>query len=202
MYFPELVRRKNYKTKSDGKNYITYSTYYEEIAEDCQHRCVYCDVLIAELGGESMHLDHFRPQKHFLHLASDPTNLVLACPYCNQLKSDLWPEKDGTSENGVNGFVDPFGCRLLDYFQVEDGGALLPLQPPAQYIIGILALNRPTRKQIRRARLIKARAMGLLDQVQSEIINLAVANEAEIRQRLPVLSDALARIRDMLHTVL
>jgi hypothetical protein len=202
MYFPEMMRRRNYKKKENGENYLTYSIYYDEIAEDCQYRCVYCDVMISELGGESMHLDHFCPQRHFAHLENDPMNLVLACPKCNQLKSDWWPEKDGTSQNGVNGFIDPFSSRRLDYFRVEESGLLVAIKPPSQYIIKLLALNRPTRCQIRRARRIKATAFKLLDQVIDEMARLSGASDLEIKEKLPILSNALAKIREMLQVVI
>ncbi|WP_167351325.1 HNH endonuclease [Collimonas fungivorans] len=198
MYFPKIARRTAYKTKKNGERYATYSAYYEEIAEDCQHRCVYCDVLVVEVGGESMNLDHFRPKNHFPELENDPCNLVLACPKCNQLKSDWWPEKDGTAQDGLNGFVDPFNEHLLDYFRIDEGGNLESLRKPSQYMIDLMALNRPTRRHIRRARSLRAAAFALFDQINAEISTLSTRPSDEVLVRLPILSDALVSIRQML----
>lgn len=198
MYFPKIARRPAYKTKKNGEKYTTYSAYYDEIAEDCQHRCVYCDVLVAEVGGESMNLDHFRPQKHFPELENEPENLVLACPKCNQLKSDWWPEKDGNAKDGLNGFVDPFSEQLRTYFDVDERGSLNPLRQPSRYMIDMMALNRPTRCHIRRARSVKAAAFVLFDKINDEISVLLAQPTEEIKMRLPVLSNALVKIRRML----
>jgi hypothetical protein len=198
MYFPAITRRLAYKTKIDGTKYASYSAYYDEIAQDCAHRCVYCDVLIAEVGGESMHLDHFRPQKYFPELGNDPCNLVLACPRCNQLKSDWWPEKEGTANGGLNGFVDPFKEPMLKYVDVDNAGNLRPLSHPSRYMIDLMALNRPTRRNIRRARAIKAKAYALFDHINGEIEALNSLSEDEMRLRVPILSDALRKIRIML----
>lgn len=198
MYFPAISRRLAYKTKADGTKYAAYTAYYDEIAQDCAHRCVYCDVLIAEIGGESMHLDHFRPQKYFPELGNDPCNLVLACPRCNQLKSDWWPEKEGTANGGLNGFVDPFLQPMLNYVKVDSTGSLVSINNPSNYMISLMALNRPTRRNIRRARAIKAKAYELFDQINDEISNLILLPDDEMRLRIPVLSDALRTIRKML----
>ncbi len=198
MYFPVISRRAAYMTKRDGTKYASYSVYYDEIAQDCAQRCVYCDVLIEEVGGESMHLDHFRPQKHFPELENDPCNLVLACPRCNQLKSDWWPEKEGTANGGLHGFVDPFEESMLKYFEVDDAGVLQPLSHPSKYMIGLMALNRPTRRNIRRARAVKAKAYALFDKINNEIELLASFSDDEMRLRIPVLCDALRKIRSML----
>src|SRR5438093_993552 len=109
LFFPGLTRRATYARKDDG-SYYRYERYRQEIREDCQLRCVYCDIHENECGGiESMHVDHFRPRVHFATLANDPNNLVWTCPGCNRLKSDNWPAL-GTEESyvGDEGFIDPF----------------------------------------------------------------------------------------------
>lgn len=201
MYFPQIKRRSVYKVKKDGEKYLTYSAYYDEIAEDCQNRCVYCDVLAAEIGGESMNLDHFRPQKHFPELGAEPTNLVLSCPKCNQLKSDWWPEKDGTANGGQNGFVDPFSEHMLTYIKVENSGLMTSLKIPSQYMIDLMALNRPTRQQIRRSRKVRADAFQLMDSICCELIAMSAKPLSEIQPRLLVLSNALKDIRALLERI-
>src|SRR6516225_5444715 len=111
MFFPILTRRGVYSVKADGSFYV-YSHYKTEISEDCQHRCVYCDVTANEVGGhEAMQLDHFRPESfpEFESLINDPRNLHYACGRCNLWKSDWWPARGSdATHNGTEGFVDPF----------------------------------------------------------------------------------------------
>src|SRR6266478_6822060 len=92
-FFPLLKRRDPYEKKDTGE-YYHYTHYRVVIAEDCQGRCVYCDVHEDEIGGrECMELDHFRPYSitEFNHLEHNPLNLHHSCRRCNLLKSNHWP---------------------------------------------------------------------------------------------------------------
>lgn len=142
-HFPSLHRRLQYKYDSTYQ----YSAYRQEIREDCEYRCVYCDAHEEEIGGELMfHLDHFRPQKHFPNLVHVPANLVWACCRCNLLKRDHWPALglsiQETIKDGI-GFIDPFGVDRNVYLALQVDGKLQALKPPGQYLIEKLALNRP-----------------------------------------------------------
>ncbi len=153
VFFPKIERRDNYSTKANGDNYVDYHHYAEEVAEDCQQRCVYCDITLTEDGGEGMQLDHFRPQKHFPELGSDPYNLVLSCANCNRLKSAHWPIKDGdNSHDGSAGFVDPFEEDRMTVFNVSIAGSVETIKGPAEYEIKLLHLNRPSRVAVRQRR--------------------------------------------------
>lgn len=153
IYFPKLARRKNYS------NYTRYGKYRLEIREDSQYRCVYCDIHELELGVDKetrdhrMTLDHFRPKSLFSSLENDPKNLVLSCETCNGKKGDDWPAygRAGTVDGGA-GYIDAFSDDRLDYFEVRVDGSLKPLKPPAQYMIKVLMLNRPSAKRIRKRR--------------------------------------------------
>ncbi len=107
-------------------------------------------------GREQMQLDHFRPytRKGFEDLEDDPKNFHHACGRCNLLKSDKWPSSHATEpHDGVVGFVDPFADNRGLYFSVEGDGELKPLRPPAQYLLRVLALNRPHLKLLRQRRI-------------------------------------------------
>ena len=109
MFYPPLKRNPPYQVKSNG-DYYHYSYYKSVIELDCENRCVYCDTIISEAGGEGFHLDHFRPQHFFENLKNDPTNLVISCSKCNLYKGKHWPIPidDDRSHNGCSGFINPF----------------------------------------------------------------------------------------------
>ena len=158
LFFPELTRREAYSVKANGTFY-TYSHYRSEIAEDCQHRCVYCDAKADEVGGaEAMQLDHFRPESfpEFKHLANDPRNIHYACGRCNLWKSDWWPARgsEGT-HNGSEGFVDPFADDRRAYFEVLPDGRIQSLRPPAAYLIRLLRLDREFMRKLRELRILR-----------------------------------------------
>lgn len=157
LFFPRISRRDAYVGKGPGKT-SSYADYRSEIETDCKQRCIYCDVAIDEHGFEGMVIDHFRPEKHFKSLASDPLNLVLACPKCNRSKWDHWPcDKDvgSPSFKGELGFVDPFIHDRNEFFNVQRDGSLEGTQPPSFYMIELLKLNRKARIQVRRRRIVR-----------------------------------------------
>ena len=160
--------------KANGEFYV-YSHYRTEIAEDCQHRCVYCDAEADEVGGaEAMQLDHFRPESfpEFELLINDPRNIHYACGRCNLWKSDWWPARgsDGT-HNGSEGFVDPFAENRKAYFQVDFDGSIQPLRAPAGYMIRLLRLDRQFLRKLRELRILR-------DQWRQQVIRMRHKAEA------------------------
>lgn len=167
MFFPKLSRKaaQHYHNRN-GVFYANYRDNYKKIAEDCEHRCVYCDITIDEQGGDEMHLDHFRPQEHFTNLSQNPFNLHLACPKCNILKSSDWPCTKTTgapSFIGARGYLDRFAHDVFNYLHVDNTGHLIAIGGPVKYMIGMLQLNRPARVNTRRKRILDARRASLLN---------------------------------------
>lgn len=165
-FFPLLSRRKSYNVQTN------YNGYRQEIREDCQYRCVYCDGHEIEIGGERiMTLDHFRPKRCYPQLENDPNNLLLSCRTCNELKGHDWPAygKKGTID-GEAGYIDPFELDRNDYFYVEVDGNLSPKKHPATYIIYTLDLNRRFLRRIRVLRATLSKSLPKFDeQLTSEI---------------------------------
>ncbi|NOQ22596.1 MAG: hypothetical protein GQ565_08110 [Candidatus Aegiribacteria sp.] len=181
LFYPTIKRRSTYIGKGDGQ-VSRYSDYRDEIQEDCGNRCVYCDIKHAEIGYEGMHLDHFRPQKHFPGLTDNPTNLVLACPKCNSFKSYKWPafkRINACSHEGKTGFIDPFEESRKEYFAVSTDGSLLPLMDPAEYLIILMKLNRTARIQVRRNRIIRHEMKKLSGKLENLISDLITDWKAE-----------------------
>ena len=179
-FFPDIVRSTQYVTRADG-NYYEYSHYRGETYADCQNRCVYCDVVSSELGFEGLVLDHFRPQKKFPNLINNPSNLVSSCQKCNRLKSDHWPIDVANVEthDDVVGFIDPFLPGRAQYFQLESSGKINANRGPATYLIGLLLLNRESRKLVRRKRIVRFRLNSIFERLDREIDNLNLILDAD-----------------------
>jgi len=148
LYFPKLKRRAKYSI------FTSYRQYRQEIREDCQGRCVYCDVHENEIGGqEFMTLDHFRPKDKYTGLQHDPTNLLWSCTICNSSKANCWPAYGSTKTHVKRrGFVDPFSEDLHGYFDVAADGSLIALKHPSTFMINRLKLNRTGAKRVRAKR--------------------------------------------------
>jgi hypothetical protein len=69
------------------KNYRRYRPW---LRDEFSFRCVYC--LEREVWRDrrkQMHIDHFTPQAIRKDLKAEYTNLLYACPACNEIKSDV-----------------------------------------------------------------------------------------------------------------
>jgi len=195
MFYPQIFRRKQYKVSSLGTPFADYRAYHEEISEDCNFRCVYCDILLRENGGEGMHLDHFRPQKSFPELSKSPENLVLACAKCNLLKSDFWPDENLSPSH----FIDPFTITRADHFNVIEDGKVLGLSAQSNYMINIVSLNRLSRCTVRKMRILKNEASRLIAHIENELFNLDITSPDFQVQHIHRLGSALKEIRLMLN---
>lgn len=204
LYFPQLKRQsiQNYYSNK-GSFYASYNcrSNYEKVSEDCQFRCVYCDVLIDECGGDPFSLDHFRP----IHIFGDkfngilkvhPYNLYLSCQKCNVLKSNDWKgcteTQDGYSFHSRLGYIDRFNDDINLYIKVDNEGRLecVNNSGPGKYMIGKLLLNRTNRVYIRKLRQVKAKAENvqeILIQKQQEFMDEWQAgnfSDEEVRQKM------------------
>ncbi|MCE9891428.1 HNH endonuclease [Kluyvera intermedia] len=207
MFYPKLTRRNNYSVKKGG-GYYRYSYYRQEILDDCQSRCVYCDLLLEEHAYEGMHLDHFRPQDYFKTITNDPNNLVISCPKCNILKSNHWPcdknQVTTPSHNDKVGFVDPFIENMSDYFSVDPDGILKPLKNPGLYMLGILDLNRQARIFSRRKRIQLNTIKELfkaLDEKTDELF-LLITDEKISKELASVKYTGITKLRESLRELL
>lgn len=166
MFFPKLKRRAEHEYHNTlGGFYADYRKNYKKVSEDCQHRCVYCDITVEESGGDEMHLDHFRPQEHFEELSTHPYNLYLACPKCNILKTSDWPSSkrpQGPTFVGRIGYLDRFNHDCNIFLRVEKDGRIIATSGPTEYMIKKMHLNRPSRINVRRKRFIEQRKTQLL----------------------------------------
>jgi len=181
MFYPKLTRRQeDFYYNNRKKFYADYSQNYVKVAEDCQFRCVYCDITIEESGGDEMHLDHFRPQEHFPDLSTHPFNLYLACPKCNGLKTSDWPcskEHGAATFIGGVGYLDRFNHDAETFLRVDNAGCIVAVAGPVGYMIKKMHLNRPSRVNVRRKRQVEFRKTRLLQGVLELTKKLKAAEE-------------------------
>jgi hypothetical protein len=176
LFFPSISRRVDYPKSNRGEFYADYSVYREHIRQDCLGRCVYCDSHENENGGpRHMNLDHFRPKSlpRFARLINDPGNLVWTCAGCNGLKGNKWPDENSDDcIIGNIGFVEPFSENYKIYFDIQSDGSLKSKKAPAEYMIAVLALNRPSKRKIRELRLVKCQIIKEFDEQIGRISKL------------------------------
>lgn len=170
LHFPKLYRQSielYYSQKGQFYARSNYQQNYARVAEDCKHRCVYCDATEKECGGEPFSLDHFRPRASFATkfkgvLIFHPYNLHLSCQKCNVLKSNDWQgcliDIEGPTHCNGKGYIDRFVQDISDFLEVNRSGRIRAKQPhtnyksPGNYIIERLRLNRPNRVYLRNKR--------------------------------------------------
>ncbi|MGR4050481.1 hypothetical protein [Kosakonia cowanii] len=173
IFYPQLKRKNlEYYHNRNGVFYSNYLENYPKIADDCLHRCVYCDATEKECGGDNFSLDHFRPKQVFINLfngilITHPHNLYLSCQKCNVLKSNDWKGStdilDGPSFINKQGYIDRFKDNFSDFMDVLPSGEIISINNdgPADYMIKKMLLNRSNRVFLRRKRIVDVKIQEL-----------------------------------------
>ncbi|MCU6193892.1 hypothetical protein [Enterobacter sichuanensis] len=196
IFYPKLVRKEpqHYHNKN-GVFYANYLENYNNVAEDCLHRCVYCDATEMECGGDNFSLDHFRPKQVFVNLfngilITHPHNLYLSCQKCNVLKSNDWKgsidEIDGPSYINKQGYIDRFKDNTSDFMKVTESGEIISVndEGPADYMIKKMLLNRSNRIYLRKKRIIDSKINELNKIITDKMENLILYfNTEEVDNR-------------------
>lgn len=109
-----------------GEKWRTNKTNKKYLAQDFNHRCAYCDDWDRYNGGaRSYHVEHFAPKEKFPALKYTYDNLLYACPYCNEAKSDKWPsDSPKISVVDNKGFIDPCTDDYYKYIYRNDDGSI------------------------------------------------------------------------------
>lgn len=105
-----------------GERWITNKTNKKYLAIDFKHRCAYCDDCDSTYNGENSYaVEHFAPKGKFPHLRYTYDNLLYACSYCNEAKSDDWPSKSpAITVVGDCGYIDPCKKEYYDHLDRDD----------------------------------------------------------------------------------
>jgi len=122
-----LFRETLPERRTDIVNKTRYQSYRQELQEDFNARCGYCDD--HESWKNSFYeIDHFIPKillsenEH-----ADYNNLVFSCRYCNNSKSNKWPTNDRVHCNdGKIGFIDPCNGEYDIQFERNLKGEIIP----------------------------------------------------------------------------
>jgi len=134
--------RSQLPTRTFTKQYKDYKRYKKHLQKDFNEKCGYCDDHDRYMGGiGSYQIDHFAPKK-FSTLVNQYQNLVYACPFCNNAKSDKWAsnEEDKSVVND-EGFIDPCSEQYESHLDRSEKGKIVPLTNLGKYMHANLDLH-------------------------------------------------------------
>ena len=185
---PDILRRKadewlirsNNSTTKNQKNRIQRKISHRQIRDALEEmfhsKCAYCEHKIAT------QIEHYRPKSEFPELAFTWSNLLLACPDCNGIKSDQFPE---TEDGGliVNPCEDePDDHLRFDYNPVDKTASVYGKTSRGEITEKLLQLNRDDLRKHRSEHIKKLMViehLALSDPKAQNILNEAVQGVAE-----------------------
>ncbi|CAN2043666.1 HNH nuclease domain-containing protein [Candidatus Magnetomoraceae bacterium gMMP-1] len=120
-------REKTPERRTDIVNKSRYQDYKQELREDFNTRCGYCNDHEG-LRNTFYEIDHFIPKILLKkNEYADYTNLVFSCRYCNNSKRKKWPTNDRDKCNdGKIGFIDPCNKNYDSQFTRNSIGKIIP----------------------------------------------------------------------------
>ena len=120
-----------------GDKWKTNKTNKKYLRVDFHSRCAYCDDLDFYYGGETtFHVDHFAPKEKFPDLIHRYENLLYACPYCNEAKSDKWPSSNSeVNIVGNIGFANPCQAEYDKHLARNSDGTISPTSKVGEYMV-------------------------------------------------------------------
>ena len=138
--------RKHHPTNTCSKVYRNYRSYKDPwLINDFFNRCGYCNDHDTWAGGKrGMQIDHFAPKKKFPEQENVYDNLVYACFYCNNHKSDDWVTdayNKPVSVDKKKGYIHPRNEEFAVVFNRDEYGKINPLTDIADYMFKQLCLG-------------------------------------------------------------
>lgn len=175
-------------------------TWKTQIAEECNHRCIYCSIHENQFGGiDNFHVEHYKPKSRFGGLINDIRNLFLACAICNRFKKDDWPNNPD-DEFTLPSYPDPSKVDYMILFTVHSNGNLVGNYLTSRYIIERIYLNRPQLILERQEDLIFANfsnSLAAINVHKSQLFKLVEDGDAEsldYLKKMDALSDQITRL--------
>ncbi|MBQ1736452.1 MAG: HNH endonuclease [Lachnospiraceae bacterium] len=128
------------------KTFDDYHSYSRYLHEDFSHRCCYCNVHEKTLGLLSFQIDHFIPEARFKgirdELKTQYNNLMLACPKCNNAKSDQYEGNILSTSIENQYFYNPDQVDYNTIFYRNEIGGISSDDPKGKEMIRRLKLYR------------------------------------------------------------
>lgn len=144
-------KRRQVATKS------RYQEYRDELREDFNASCGYCDDKDEFQDKSTFHIDHFAPKSKFPDLELSYGNLVYSCRFCNVAKSNKWVmESYEVSHNGENGFVDPCNVDYDKHIYRNSKGMILSSTKLGDYMVKELNLGLMRHEYLWKARKLRS----------------------------------------------
>lgn len=86
------IRQRKHQPKPVNK----YTEYREQLREEFDFACAYCEILESERGGQAaFEIDHYKPQKECgADEVNKYDNLMYSCRQCNSSKGGHWPNQN------------------------------------------------------------------------------------------------------------
>jgi len=130
--------------------YSKYQQYRPWLEDEFTFRCVYCLKRMVWAPTDVWTVDHIVPQDEAPELVCVYDNLVLACQWCNRIKSN-------------KRVPDPCHTAYGRCLRVGSDGAIIPLNKLGGRLVRELRLNEPRFQRWRRQRMRELRALALCD---------------------------------------
>lgn len=133
--------RKDVPTHSaQGEKWRSRTTIKKHLKQDFHGRCAYCDDSDS-LVDIDFHIEHFAPQTKFPERKKLYQNLLYACPYCNESKSEYWVSDDpDINIKDEEGIVNPC-CRDYDlHLGRRRNGCIYPKTSLGKFMYKLLKL--------------------------------------------------------------
>jgi hypothetical protein len=114
-----------------------YSEYKDDLREDFNCRCGYCNDEDNWAGGKRFfQIDHFVPRKHMITISEkEYSNLIYSCFFCNNSKRSDWPTNDeNLHNNGREGYIDVCHPEYDAQFYRNSRGEIFPRTDLGEYM--------------------------------------------------------------------
>ncbi len=162
---------RNYRiTRTCTKNYSDYHRYKENLRQDFQHRCAYCNLLDSQVT-TPFEIDHFIPKKEFEdqwpELLTLYSNLVYSCKKCNLAKSNQYAGDLSKREIINDFFYDPVQTDYGEVFYRDEFGRICSDDKKGRDMINRLELYRPIHNFAWLCELAKSALDKLTDKINS-----------------------------------
>jgi HNH endonuclease len=130
--------------------YTDYQSYRPWLEDEFVFRCIYCLKRMVWAPTDVWSVDHIIPQEEDERLECIYDNLVLACQFCNRMKSD-------------NRVADPCLVAYGQCLHVSSDGAIVAMNKVGERLLRVLRLNEPRYQQWRARRMRELHALALCD---------------------------------------